>query len=100
MVPVTFPRLTATPAGNQLVAAGTTATHPHPGGFAAHLLQSFASTQGTAAQAGAAFAQGASGSSLAGAVTQAVTADLQAEEFSLLMSKALAAYQSVMNMPV
>lgn len=98
MVPVTFPRLTTMPAGNQLVTAS--ATTAHPGGFAGHLLQALASTQGAAASAGTGFAQGASGSSLAGAVTRAVSADLQAEEFSLLVSKALAAYQSVMNMPV
>jgi flagellar hook-basal body complex protein FliE len=99
VTPIQFPQLTRLSAGAGITTAGSSAHH-QPGGFAAQLLQALASTQAQAAHATVQFAQGHASPGLATVVTQAVQADLMAQEFALLASKALSAYQSVMNMQV
>jgi flagellar hook-basal body complex protein FliE len=92
------------PAGS-LVIGGTVTT---PGGagavpsapsFAAHYLESLANVESQANASAAAFAQGG-GPSVAVVMAQNAQADLAAQEFSLVVGKALQAYQSIMNMQV
>jgi flagellar hook-basal body complex protein FliE len=84
--------------GNTLVAPNSGGPAPAPS-FAATYLDALAGWTGAANQATAAFAQGG-GPALATVMAENAQADLAAQEFALLVGKALQAYQSVMNMQV
>lgn len=84
--------------GNTLVTPSVGGTTPTPS-FAATYLNTLAGWTGAANQATTAFAQGG-GPALATVMAENAQADLAAQEFSLLVGKALQAYQSVMNMQV
>lgn len=92
----TFPTSSGIPASSGL---GGTSASKNPASFASHLVTSLANQQTAATSQTEAFAQG-SGTNLGTVMTTAAEADMQAQAFSLLVSKALAAYQSIMNMQV
>jgi|BEDMetMinimDraft_2_1075160.scaffolds.fasta_scaffold22551_2 flagellar hook-basal body complex protein FliE len=69
------------------------------GSFAAHYLSTLASQENQATTLAQSFAVGG-GASVAAVMAANAEADLMAQEFALLVSKALSAYQSVMNMQV
>jgi flagellar hook-basal body complex protein FliE len=85
--------------GGQLETAATGAGGSATGSFVTHYLASLASLESQAGQAATAFAQGG-GPSVAVVMAENAQADLAAQEFSLLVGKALQAYQSIMNMQV
>jgi len=67
-------------------------------GFASQLASAFSGMESGATTAETAFAAG--GGSLAETMAQTAQASLLAEEFSLLIAKAMAAYQSVTSMQI
>jgi flagellar hook-basal body complex protein FliE len=85
---------TLTPASG--AASGTV---PASSSFVTQFLGSLAQSEASANQAAVSYAQGG-GASLAQVVTANAQADLASQEMSLLVGKALATYQSIMNMQV
>ncbi|MCL8208280.1 MAG: flagellar hook-basal body complex protein FliE [Actinomycetia bacterium] len=82
-----------------LIGGGSGTPGTTSGSFAAQFLSALAGQESQAAGLAQSFASGG-GAPVATVMAANAEADLMAQEFALLVSKALAAYQSIMNMQV
>lgn len=82
-----------------LIVGGAGSSTATSGSFTAQYLSTLAGQESQAASLAQSFA-GGGGAPVATVMAANAEADLMAQEFALLVSKALAAYQSVMNMQV